>query len=120
MRIIFTAVTASAVLFAATGTLIAQPKGAHTTISGELIDMWCYLEGGDRGPAKKVCATACAKAGNPIAILDAKGNVYVAAGLKDHQPAQELLIGRMSDQVTVTGTLVKNGGVQMIYIDSVK
>ena len=27
---------------------------------------------------------------------------------------------RMSDTVTVTGTLVKKGGVQMIYVDSVK
>jgi len=54
------------------------------------VDLWCYLEGGDRGPAKKECATACAKAGNPIGVLDAKGNLYVAAGLKDHQPAQAL------------------------------
>ena len=51
---------------------------------------------------------------------DAKGNLYVAAGLKDHQPAQSVLLSRMSDQVTVTGTLVKKGGVQMIYIESVK
>lgn len=56
--------------------------------------MWCYLEGGDRGPAKKACATACARAGNPIAILDASGNLYVAAGLKDHQPASRTAASR--------------------------
>jgi len=82
--------------------------------------MWCYLEGGDHGAAKKECATTCAKAGNPIGILDSKGNLYVAAGLKDHQPAQALLVNRMSDEVSVTGTVVKKGVVQMIYIDSVK
>lgn len=98
----------------------AQPKGARTTIAGEVVDLWCYLEGGDRGPAKKQCATACAKAGNPIGLVDAKGHVYVAAGLKDHQPAQALLLQKMSSEVTVTGTLVKAGGVQMIYIESVK
>jgi hypothetical protein len=98
----------------------AQPKGERATINGEVVDLWCYLEGGDRGPAKKDCATACAKAGNPIGVLDATGNLYVAAGLKDHQPARSVLLGRMSDQVTVTGTVVKKGGVQMIYIDSVK
>jgi len=81
--------------------------------------MWCYLEGGDRGAAKKACATACAKAGNAIGVLDAKGNLYLAAGLKDHQPAQALLVGRMNEQVTVTGTLVRKDGVQMIYIESV-
>jgi len=98
----------------------AQPKGARTTIAGEVVDLWCYLEGGDRGAAKKECAVACAKAGNPIGLVDAKGNVFVAAGLKDHQPAQSLLLQKMSSEVTVTGTLVKAGGVQMIYIDSVK
>src|SRR5947209_16972421 len=84
----------------------AQPKGQRATITGEVVDMWCYLEGGDRGAAKKECATACAKAGNPIGILDRQGNLYVAAGLQDHQPAQQLLIGKMSDEVTVTGTVV--------------
>lgn len=97
-----------------------QPKGERVTVKGEVVDMWCYLEGGDRGPAKKQCATMCAKAGNPIGLLDEKGNLYLTAGLKDHQPAQTLLLGKMSQEVTVSGTLVKKGGVQMIYIDTVK
>jgi hypothetical protein len=100
--------------------LRAQPKGERITVKGEVVDLWCYLEGGDRGPAKKQCATACAKSGNPIGILDTAGNLYVAAGLKDHQPAQTMLLNRMSDEVTATGTVVKKGGVQMIYIDTVK
>ncbi len=107
-------------MLAGTAFLRAQPKGERITVKGEVVDLWCYLEGGDRGPAKKQCATACAKAGNPIGILDSAGNLYVAAGLKDHQPAQTMLLNRMSDEVTATGTVVKKGGVQMIYIDTVK
>ena len=98
----------------------AQPKGDRVSIKGEVVDLWCYLAGGDRGAAKKACATACAKAGNPIGLVDAKDNVYVTAGLKDHEPGRALLLDKMSQEVTVTGTLVKNGGVQMIYIESVK
>jgi hypothetical protein len=98
----------------------AQPKGERITVTGEAVDMWCYLEGGDRGAAKKACATACAKAGNAIGVIDAKGNLYLAAGLKDHQPAQALLVDRMNEQVTVTGTLVRKDGVQMIYIESIR
>lgn len=101
-------------------TLFAQPKGERATLRGEVVDLWCYLEGGDRGSEKKQCATACAKAGNPIGILDANGNLYVAAGLTDHQSAQTLLVNKMSDEVRVTGTVVKKGGVQMIYIDTIK
>jgi len=98
----------------------AQPKGDRAAVKGEVVDLWCYVEGDDRGPAKKQCATACARAGNPIGILDSAGNLYVAAGLKDHQPAHTLLLGKMSDHVTVTGTVVNKGGIQMIYIDAVK
>jgi hypothetical protein len=120
MRRTVTLVSIVMLVSTATRLAIAQPKGARATVRGEVVDLWCYLEGGDRGPAKKDCATACAKAGNPIGILDDKGNLYVAAGLKDHQPAQPILLDRMSDHVTVTGTVVKQAGVQMIYIDSVK
>jgi len=120
MRSTLVRLSAITLLVVGTSALNAQPKGERATITGEAVDLWCYLEGGDRGPAKKDCATACAKAGNPIGVLDAKGNLYVAAGLEDHQPAQSVLLSRMSDQVTVTGTLVKKGGVQMIYIESVK
>ncbi len=98
----------------------AQPKGTKVTVTGEVVDLWCYLEGGDRGAAKRECATACAKAGNPIGILDTKGNLYVTAGMKDHQPGRDILIDKMSQNVSATGTLVKKGGVQMLYVESVK
>src|SRR5438132_6168238 len=85
---------------------LAQPKGPKITVKGEVVDLWCYLEGGDHGADHKQCATTCATAGNPIGILDAAGNLYVAAGIKDHQPGRDILIKQMSNQVTVTGTLV--------------
>ena len=120
MRSTLVTVSVLALLVGGTRFASAEPKGERATIKGDVVDVWCYLEGGDRGPAKKECATACAKAGNPIGVLDAKGNLYVAAGLKDHQAAQSILLNKMSEAVTVTGTLVKAGGVRMIYIESVK
>src|SRR5258705_13200849 len=94
---------------------LAQPKGQTVTVKGEAVDLWCYMEGGDRGPAKKDCATACAKAGNSIGIVDASGVVFLASGLQDHQPARDILIAKMNEPVEVTGTLVKKGGAQMIF-----
>ena len=75
-------------LFVANGH--AQPKGPKVTVTGEVVDLWCYLEGGDRGAAKRECATACAKAGNPIGILDTKGNLYVTAGIIKNPPADNV------------------------------
>jgi len=42
-----------ALLAAAPLTPAAQPKGERLTLKGEVVDMWCYLEGGDRGPASR-------------------------------------------------------------------
>ena len=97
-----------------------QPKGETVTVKGEVVDLWCYLEGGDHGADHKKCAVACAKAGNPIGLVTEKDEVYVMMGLKDHQPGKDVLIDKMAETVTVEGTLVKKGGVQVIYVSSVK
>ena len=115
-----TVVAALAVAVLTAVASFAQPKGATVTIKGEAVDLWCYMEGGDRGVAKKECATACAKAGNSIGIVDATGTVYLASGLQDHQPARDILIARMNEAVEVTGILVKKGGAQMIFVQLVK
>jgi hypothetical protein len=97
----------------------AEPKGKSVSASGELVDMWCYYEGGDHGPQHKACSTACAKAGNPIGLLQKNGQVYVLAGMKDHQPAKDVLVQHMNENVTVKGTLVSKGGVNMLYVTGV-
>ena len=97
-----------------------QPKGDTVTVKGEVVDLWCYLEGGDHGADHKECAVSCAKAGNPIGLVTEKGDIYVMMGIKDHQPGKDVLISKMAETVTVEGTLVRKGGTQVIYVSSVK
>lgn len=113
---------AGAVLLLGLGSPVAfgEPKGDTVKVKGEVVDLWCYLEGGDHGAEHKDCAVACAKAGNPIGLLTAKGEIYVMMGVQDHQPGREVLINKMAETVTVEGILVKKGGVQVIYVSSVK
>jgi len=33
---------------------LGQPKGDTVTVKGEVIDLWCYLEGGDHGAEHKI------------------------------------------------------------------
>jgi hypothetical protein len=98
----------------------AEPEGEKVKMKGEVVDLWCYLEGGDHGADHKSCAQACIKGGNPVGLVTEKGDVYVLMGLKDHQPGKELLLEKVADTVTVEGTLVKKGGTQAIYVSSVK
>src|SRR5947199_8387184 len=120
LRIVGAAVGASWLLGLGVLIALAQPKGETVKVKGEVVDVWCYLEGGDRGADHKQCAISCAKAGNPIGLVTEKDEVYVMMGLKDHQPGKEVLLEKMAETVTVEGTLVKKGGVQVIYVSSVK
>jgi len=119
-KIACAALAVSVVLFLTNVHVFAEPKGDAVTLKGEVVDLWCYLEGGDHGAEHKKCAVECARAGNPIGLVTEKGDVYVLMGIKDHQPGKEVLIDKMADMVTIEGTLVKKGGTQVVYVTSVK
>jgi hypothetical protein len=114
----------------------AEPKGKSISASGELVDMWCYYEGGDHGPQHKACSTACAKAGNPIGLLQKNGQVRpisdfgfrISDGSNRPSPIRNrkseirnrsVLVQHMNENVTVKGTLVSKGGVNMLYVTGV-
>lgn len=99
--------------------VFAQQEKRTETIKGEVVDLWCYMDHGARGPGHKACAVECAKLGNPIGIVDSKGNVYVAVGSELHQPDREKLIEKMAQEVTVTGAVVRRGGLRMIFIKTI-
>jgi hypothetical protein len=112
-------IRAALLLGLGTLTAFAQPEGDAVKIKGEVIDLWCYLEGADHGAEHKDCGVACAKAGNPTGPLT-EGKIHVMTGIQNHQPGRDLLIDKMAETVTVEGTLVKKGGVQVIHGSSVK
>ena len=66
VRIIRAAFAMSALLLLGVVAVFAQPKGDTVKVKGEVVDLWCYLEGGDHGAEHKACAISCAKAGNPV------------------------------------------------------
>jgi len=90
------------------------------SIKGEVVDLWCYMDHKGHGSKHKSCAVTCAKAGNPMGIVDESGHLYIAMGGKKHQPGREVLIDHMAEAVTVKGKLVKDGGLTAIYIQSVE
>jgi hypothetical protein len=40
-------------------------------------------------------------------------------GIKDHQPAKDVLIDHMAQNVTLKGILVSKGGISMLYVTTV-
>ena len=96
----------------------AKDDSKVVTVTGEVVDLWCYMDHKGHGEKHKDCAVICAKAGNPVGIADASGNLYIAMGGKKHQPGRDVLIDHMAETVTATGKLIKMGGLQAIYITS--
>jgi hypothetical protein len=67
----------------------------------------------------KDCAIACAKQGQPIAILTADGKVYeIAGGLAADKNAK--IIPHVSHTVEITGDVMDMNGKMMIHADSLK
>jgi hypothetical protein len=85
-------------------------------VSGEIVDLACYLSKGSRGMQHKACAQLCAKKGLPIGVLTPEGDVFLL--IEDHDnpdPYQKLkkLAGENAD---VKGKRFSKGGVASILV----
>ncbi|MGC8898259.1 MAG: hypothetical protein ACP5ON_08520 [Bacteroidota bacterium] len=112
-------------IFAALFALSSSPMFAQTekasekkTITGEVIDISCYVDHGSHGAKHKKCAEACIESGLPIGILDQSGKVYLA--VKGHEPATKILSKYIADDVKVTGAIAERGGIAVIDVEKVE
>jgi hypothetical protein len=96
----------------------ALPVAAATeTLTGTVIDKSCYdhdktATGNDHkmgGKDVTACAAACAKKGQPVALLTSDGKVYtIKGGLAADNNAK--LVAHMGHTVSITGDVAGAGG----------
>ena len=94
-------------------------KKADKTVTGEILDMKCYMTAGERGDGHKECAAICIKGGAPMGIIDAEGKVYLLIPGKNSAAFEEAK-KYAGETVTVTGTLSEKNGVQALIVSEVK
>lgn len=87
---------------------------AATTIQGEVVDVFCYVGHGAKGPGHANCAKKCIEGGLPVGILTDDGKLYLAAG--DHVPMNKELAKHAAKQVKATGKVSTRDGVNLIEI----
>lgn len=108
--------------FALQGTAISasdtkEKAPKKTTIKGEVVDLACYMGEGKAGKSHAQCAIKCASMGIPFGIKDSKGNIYLVLFGNKKAKAEYTKIGNKGGQkVSVTGMLLKKGGLQAILI----
>jgi hypothetical protein len=118
LRRLFSALSAAAALlflpFAASAAMdsTAGAKGGEVTVTGEVLDMACYLDHGAAGAKHAGCATKCIKSGLPVGLKTAEGKTYLLIG--DHMPANDELAEFAAKNITVRGKLVERDGISAL------
>jgi hypothetical protein len=90
----------------------AKPEAAASKeITGEVVDMMCYVDHNAMGAKHADCAEKCIKNGGPVGILS-DGKAYLVVGA--HKPMNDELAPLAGKTVTLKGKLASNGGVSML------
>ncbi|CAN5407824.1 hypothetical protein BH20VER3_BH20VER3_01810 [soil metagenome] len=95
---------------------LAQEKdkldaAATKEVTGEIVDMMCYVDHNATGAKHADCAQKCIKNGGPVGILS-EGKAYLVVG--DHKPMNDELAPLAGKTVTLKGKMASNGGVSML------
>ncbi len=91
------------------------------TVTGEVVDTYCYSAAGAKGEGHRTCGLACAKKGAPLALLEnGTDKLYVLLPPKDKTPVPEASVDKMGRQATITGMAYTVGGSQFLTVESVK
>lgn len=99
--------------------VLAQGGSKDAEITGLVIDTGCYLSHNTSGAKHVACATRCAKAGVPLAILASDGVVYLPVAV-DHKNQNLKLTPFIEQRVKVTGPLMEKGGMKGIFVKTIQ
>ncbi len=99
----------AACLCAPASTALAQDS---KSVTGEVVDLMCYLDHGAKGEKHAGCAEKCIKSGGPVGLLAKDDQLYLIIG--EHKPINHQLAVHAGRTVTVKGKVVERNGVKMI------
>lgn len=94
-----------------------KAQAGMQTVSGEVVDLACYLGHGERGAAHRDCAEKCISSGLPVGIKTADA-LYLVIG-SEHDPANKVLASLAAKQVVAEGTVTERDGVHLLAIKKV-
>ena len=92
-------------------------RPAPQKITGEVVDLACYLSSGAMGTEHQACAQKCIASGLPVGIKS--GNQIYVAVSGEHGPANEALAPLAGKQVQAEGYVTERDGVHLIAIKNV-
>jgi hypothetical protein len=103
------------------GAAPARPDSDVVVVRGEVVETACYVMGNRRGEEHRECGIACARAGQPLGILDEKTKtlLFLVLDRRTHEPSNPLL-EHVAARVEVRGRRIERGGINGIVVQDVK
>ena len=88
-----------------------KDAAASKEVTGEVVDMMCYVDHNAMGDKHSACGTKCIKGGGPVGIVE-NGKAYLVVG--EHKPINEQLADSCGKTITIKGKLAERGGIAML------
>ena len=100
-----------------------KPVAGHAvTLTGEILDLSCYLQLGKHGDKHSSCGKKCIAAGQPIGLVTKAGQVYLLMD-EEHDPRRDgqttfrkAAADNFAKVMTVTGTETTVNGIKAVYV----
>lgn len=92
--------------------LKGEAQAQMITVTGEVLDMACYIDHHAMGEKHASCARTCIESGLPVGIKADNGKTYLLIG--EHKPINKLLTPYAAKTITVRGKAVSRDGFNMI------
>ena len=89
----------------------AKSDAASKEVTGEIVDLMCYVDHNATGAKHAECGEKCIKNGGPVGILS-DGKAYLVVGA--HKPMNDELAPLAGKTVTLKGKMASNGGISML------
>jgi len=96
--------------------------GKPVTLTGEILDLSCYLQLGKHGDKHSSCGKKCLAAGEPVGLVTKAGAVYLLIA-EEHDPRRDAQTGfrkaaadNFAKVMTVTGTETTINGVKAVFV----
>lgn len=99
---------------------MAGEKVVKKTVTGEVVDMGCWLGHEARGEKHISCATKCLNEGMPMGLLTSNGTLYLVTLDHDNADPYNQLKSLAGKDVSVTGELLSRSGVKAIVASSIE
>jgi hypothetical protein len=87
-------------------------SGETKKITGEVIDMGCYIDHNATGEKHTDCAKKCITSGLPVGLKADDGKIYLLIG--EHKPLNSELAQYAAKKITIEGKITSRDGVNMI------